>query len=211
MKRQGEDHGDDVFMTEDDARKYYEHVQNASPRRYVELLKKVKQLDVKGRYLDVGSGPGFVTGMIARQQPEASITGMDISAEMVKIANEVIEDDLRERINFVVGDACDKNTLTGLDKYDLIFSTFTMHHWPDAAKAIRNLHALLNDKGIIYIYDLKRVWWLYYIRSEKGFYKSIRAAYTKKEIDKMMNEIGISNYSVKTVTPFFMQNLIIYK
>ena len=126
MKRQGEDHGDDVFMTEDDARKYYEHVQNASPRRYVELLKEVKQLDVKGQYLDVGSGPGFVTGMIARQQPEASITGMDISAEMVKIANEVIEDNLRERINFVVGDACDENTLTGLDKYDLIFSTFTM-------------------------------------------------------------------------------------
>jgi len=211
VRRQGEDHGDDVFMTEDDARKYYEHVQNASPRRYVEFLKKVKQLDVKGQYLDVGSGPGFVTGMIARQQPEASITGMDISAEMVKIANEVVEDGLRERINFVVGDACENSTLESLGKYDMIFSTLTMHHWSDAGKAIRNLHALLNNNGMIYIYDLKRVWWLYYIRSEKGFYKSIRASYTAKEIDKMMHEIGISNYSLSTVFPYFMHNIIIRK
>lgn len=211
MKRQGEDHGDDVFMTEDDARKYFDHVKSSSPRRFGEFLKTLKKLDIKGRYLDVGAGPGVVTQMVARQHPHAEITGMDISPEMVKIANEVTGQEFKERINYVVGDACDNSTITGLGKYDLIFSTFTMHHWEDARKAFKNLYALLNTNGSIFIYDLKRVWWLSNIRSEKGFYKSIRAAYAPKELREMMKELGILDYSVKTVIPFFMQNLIIHK
>ncbi len=211
MKRLGEDHGDDVFMTGDDARKYHEHVKGSSPRRFAEFLKALKKLDVKGSYLDVGAGPGFVTGMVARQHPDAKITGMDISPEMVKIANEVIQEGYKERINYVVGDACDRSTLTGLKKYDLIFSTFTMHHWPDAKEALRNLYTLLNDNGVIYIYDLKRVWWLYYWGSESGFLKSVRASYTKKELEKMLKEIDIKDFTIKTVPPFFLQNVIIRK
>ena len=209
MKRQGDDHGDDAFMKEDDARKYFNRVTGSSPRRFGEFLKTLKKLDVKGRYLDVGAGPGVVTQMVARQHPHAEITGMDISPEMVKIANEVTGQEFKERINYVVGDACNNSTISDLGKYDLIFSTFTMHHWEDARIAIKNLYALLNTNGSIFIYDLKRVWWLYYIQSEKGFYKSIRASYTSKEIRGTLKELGISDYSVKAVFPFFIQNVII--
>jgi ubiquinone/menaquinone biosynthesis C-methylase UbiE len=209
MKRKGEEHGDDVFMSEDDARKYNERVRSSSDRRFDVFLKTCRKLDIKGRYLDVGSGPGFVTETVARQHPEATIYGIDISPAMVKIAKEAIPDEFRNRINYGVGDACDKSTLEDLGKFDLIFSTFTMHHWPNAKKALQNLYSLLNENGAIYIYDLKRVWWMYYIRSQSGFIKSIRGSYTRKELKGIMKEIGIKDFTIRTVPPFFLFNVII--
>jgi ubiquinone/menaquinone biosynthesis C-methylase UbiE len=211
MKRKAEDQGDDVFMTEEDARGYNDHVRKSSDRRFDQFLKTCRKLEIKGRYLDVGSGPGFVTELVARQHPDAQITGIDISPEMVKMASETIPDEFRNRINYVMGDACDKNTISGLGTFDLIFSTFTMHHWADATKAIRNLYDLLNENGVIYIYDLKRVWWMYYIRSKSGFIKSIRASYTKKELEQMLKEIGIKDFTIRTVPPFFLMNVIIHR
>jgi hypothetical protein len=86
-----------------------------------------------------------------------------------------------------------------------------MHHWADAAKAIRNLYGLLNENGVIYIYDLKRVWWMYYIRSKSGFIKSIRASYRKKELEQMLKGIGINDFTISTVPPFFLMNVIIHR
>lgn len=210
MKRIVEDH-QDYFFDIDNANKYLNDVKNASKARFSSFLSSLKKLDIKGRYLEIGSGPGILTQVIAKQHPDAEIIANDISPEMIKLAQQDLAEDLKTRIKYIIGDACDINSIKDLGKFDLIYSTFTLHHWDNAELAIKNLYSLLNDNGLLYLHDLKRIFLLYYIKSNSGFFNSIRAAYRPGEIKTMLNKIGIKNYEIKTIFPFFMQSIMIRK
>jgi len=210
MERIAEDH-QDYFFDINNANKYLNDAKNASKARFSNFLSSLKTLDIKGRYLEIGSGPGILTQIIAAQHPDAEIIAYDISPEMIKLAQQDLSEMLKTKITYKIGDACDINSIKDSGKFDLIYSTFTLHHWDNAELAIKNLYALLNDDGLLYIYDLKRVSWLYCIKSKNGFFNSIRAAYRPSEIKTMLHKTGITNYKIKTIFPFFMQSVVITK
>ncbi len=211
MKRIVEGHQDTFFSRIENVQAYLDNLKASPKTRYLNFLSTLKKLNIKGRYLDVGSGPGVVVKMVAEQHPEATITGIDVSEEMVKIAyNDLTQDELK-RIDYKIADACDKQTLEGIGTFDLIYSTLTMHHWEDADVAIKNLYSLLNKNGILFLYDLKRVPWLYYSCKQNGFFKSIRASFRPGELKKILQNLGIKNHQIKTIFPFFMLSVIIHK
>ena len=211
MKRIAEFNQQDCYFNLDTSKEYLNEVKSASQARYSNFISTLKRLNIKGRYLDVGCGPGMLTQEIARQHPDIEIIGNDNSVEMLKLARQELPDDLNIRIRFKEGDACNLDSIKELGKFDLIYSTFTMHHWDDAEVAIRNLYSILNNNGLLYIHDLKRVFWLYYINSDSGFFKSIRASYRPSEIKILLARIGIKNFSIKAIFPFFMQAILIRK
>ena len=212
MKRIAEKtHQDNFFSNPENARKYLENTKNSSKAKYSDFLKTIKKLNIKGNYLEVGSGPGILTQIIAKQMPDAKITAIDISKEMIEIAEQDIEQSLKDKINYHVADACNIETIKELGKFDLIYSTFTMHHWDNAEIAIKNLFSVLNQNGVLYLLDLKRVFPFYQIPSKSGFIRSIRASYVKKEIKEMLSNCNISDYQLKTLFPFFMQTILINK
>ena len=210
MKRIAENH-QDIFLTFNNANKYLNIAKNASKAKYNNFLSSLKKLDIKGRYLEIGSGPGILTQVVAAQHPNAEIIAYDVSPEMIKLAKQDLAENLKTRIEYKIGDACDVNSIKDIGKFDLIYSTFTLHHWDNAESAIKNLYSMLNDNGVLYIHDLKRVIWLYYIKLEGGFFNSIRAAYRPNEIKTMLKMIGIKNYKIQTIIPFFMQSILIKK
>ena len=210
MKRMVESH-QDYFFDIENANKYLDDAKNASKARFSNFLSALKKLDIKGRYLEIGSGPGILTQVVAIQHPKVEIIANDISPEMIKLAQQDLDKDLKKRIKYEIGNACDINSLKDLGKFNLIYSTFTLHHWDNAELAIKNLYSMLNDNGLLYIHDLRRVIWLYYIKSDSGFFKSIRAAYKPSEIKILLNKTGIKNYKIKTIFPFFMQSILIKK
>ncbi len=210
MKRIVESH-QDYFFDIENANKYLEDAKNASKARFSNFLSSLKKLDIKGRYLEIGSGPGILTQVVATQHPDAEIIANDISPEMIKLAQQDLAEDLKTRIKYKIGDACDISSIRDLGKFDLIYSTFTLHHWDNAEVAINNLYLMLNDNGLLYIHDLKRVIWLYYSKSKSGFFNSIRAAYRPGEIETMLDKIGITKSEIKTIFPFFMQSVLIRK
>ena len=202
---------EDYFIDTENAKKYLDDVKNASKTRFSNFLSSIKKLNIKGKYLEIGCGPGILTQIVAAQHPKAEITANDISLEMIKLAQQDLSEDLKTRINYKIGDACDINSIKNLGKFDLIYSTFTLHHWDNAESAIKNLYSMLNENGILYIHDLKRVFWLYHIKKQTGFFKSIRASYRPNEIREMLNKLGINKYKIKTIFPFFMQSVLIRK
>ncbi len=201
----------DYFFETEHATKYLADAKNASKARFSSFLSSLKKLDIKGRYLEVGCGPGILTQFVATQHPNAVITANDISPEMIKLAQQDLAEDLKTRITYKIGDACDINSIVDLGKFDLIYSTFTLHHWDNAELAIKNLYSMLNNDGLLFILDLKRVIWLYHIKSQSGFFMSIRAAYRPGEIKTMLNKTGIKNYKIKTIFPYFMQSILVRK
>jgi SAM-dependent methyltransferase len=176
---------------------------------YREFLRELKSLGLRGRYLEVGSGPGVLASIIAQDNPDVQITAVELSPDMVAFAREYVTGKgLQERIQFVVGDATDGELIGSLGEFDLVYSTLSMHHWQHPEKAIRNFTNVVADGGAILIYDLRRVWWLRWIPARGGFLDSVRASYLEPEIREMLQSLGVGSFEVREVFPF-MQLIVI--
>jgi SAM-dependent methyltransferase len=57
------------------------------------------------RVLDIGTGTGRAAVAAARRFPEATVAGVDISAEMIRLAGEGLDAELAGRVSFGPGDA----------------------------------------------------------------------------------------------------------
>lgn len=177
--------------------------------QYRAFLRHLKTLNVDSRYLEVGPGPGVLTVAVARENPDAQITGIELSPDMVSVARQVVERaGLANRIRFVVGDAGDGNVFASLGQFDLVYSTFSLHHWASPKRVIRNLTSALADGGVLCIHDLRRVWWLYWVPVRNGFLNSIRAAYVSRELHGMLRDLEIERYEIRNVFPFMHSILI---
>jgi len=208
FERKVEIHQEEVFEGIESARQYAEEAQK-STRRYMAFLDRLKTFGIQGRYLDVGAGPGVVAALISQDNPAVEITALELSADMVTVGQEYLQGKgLAERINYVVGDAADEAFVQSLGRFDLIYSTYTLHHWQNPRKVIDNLLSCLNDDGVLFIHDLRRVWWLYWVPSQSGFFRSIRGAYLRDEIEEMLKGINPKRYEIKYEFPFLISVII---
>ena len=106
--------------------------------------------------LDVGTGPGTLPLLIAAQSPHLSVSGVDLSAEM--IARATAAADVRATpgarpISFQVADVAD---LPFDDRsVDLVVSTISMHHWADPAAGLREVVRVLRPGARAWLYDFR--------------------------------------------------------
>lgn len=205
-------HTTEEMSTEISAQEYAK-IHGKNPRqRFGPFLKELERLRIKGRYLEIGSGPGIVAGLIAEENPEVEITGVELSPKMVAVAQEHLEQKgLGDRVRFVPGNANDGELLEKLGTFDLVYSTFSLHHWEEPVRVLRNTLPMIGKNGYLFIFDLKRVWWLYHIPVQNGFFNSIRASYLPREIGTMLKQAGASSVEVKSPFPFFWQEIMARK
>lgn len=208
FKRKVELHQEEVFEGEEAVRQYAKTAQK-STRRYMAFLERLEGLGIEGRGLDVGAGPGILTSLVAQRFPQLEITALELSPDMVSVGQEYVRSqDLQDRISFVTGDAADEEFIQSLGKFNLIFSTYTLHHWRSPRQVIDNLRRALVDDGLLYLYDLRRVWWLYWVPVKNGFFRSIRGAYVEDEIEALLQGVEPERYKIEKEFPFMYSILI---
>lgn len=177
--------------------------------RYRAFMANLERLRRPGRYLDVGAGPGVVAAMVARRWPEVKITALELSAAMCAVGRvHVARQGLEDRIEFVQGDAADPALLRSLGQFDLIYSTFSLHEWAEPRPVIDSLLLSLAEGGALYIYDLRRVWWLYPVPLKGGFFQSVRASYQGREIEAILQGYPAGWTEVKEESPFLLSVII---
>ncbi len=172
---------------------------------YGGILDRIASLAGQGRLLEVGAGPGLLAVMAAARLPEADITALDLSADMAAVAREnVRRAGLEDRIRYVVGDVADADLVPGLGRFDLVYSTFSLHHWERPADSIRNLRRVVAPGGALFIYDFRRVAWLARLPLLGGHIDSLRASLTPSELRAIMRELGVGTYTLAAspFTPF---------
>lgn len=86
---------------------------NERTRPALDLLARI-DLVAPRRIVDLGCGPGNSTGLLRERWPEASITGVDNSSDMLEAARRN-----HPGIEFVTGDIA---TWSPAERYDLVFS-----------------------------------------------------------------------------------------
>ena len=108
--------------------------------------------------LDIGCGTGLEVPAVLEKAPNAWLTGMDLSAEMLEILREKFPG---ENIQVIKGSYLTHDFVT--EKYEVILSSMTLHHLlPDQkSKLYRNLFNALKQGGVYiegdYIVDAEKM------------------------------------------------------
>ena len=111
------------------ATKYTEFAKNTKEAReeYKRLADSTSSMVKKGKLLEIGPGPGYISIEIARLLPEMEIIGLDLSDTMIEIAEQnAKEHGVSERIEFRKGDASKMPFQDCL--FDFVVSNGSLHH-----------------------------------------------------------------------------------
>lgn len=107
----------------------------------------------RGAVLDVGTGPGVLLVELARRRSDLMLTGVDLSADMVALAERNLAA-VADRASARVADVA---ALPFADEsFDLVVSSFSLHHWEEPEAAVSELARVLRPGGALVIYDFTR-------------------------------------------------------
>lgn len=151
----------------------------------------------QGLALDLGTGPGYVAVEIARGQPDLRIIGLDLAAHMVGKARRYAA--WTRMDGRALWPQADGHRLPFSDaSFDLVFSSFALHHWQDPLQVLNEMARVLRPGGRYYVSDVCREPSLVQrllayasipaislafgsYRGYGGYYESLRAGYTRAE------------------------------
>lgn len=105
------------------------------------------------KILDIGCGTGTFAKIAKESFTYAQITCLDFSKNMIDVAKEKLSN-FGHDINFLVGDFNDLNIK---DEYDVIVSSFALHHIQsdeEKRKLYKNIYSALKDKGVFFTADI---------------------------------------------------------
>ena len=107
-------------------------------------------MENKARVLDLGCGTGLELEEYFRLNPEADVTGIDLSDVMLDALRKKLPD---REIHLIVGSYFD--VPFGEKVYDAAVSVESLHHFPAEQKEAlyRKLHAALKDNGCFVLTD----------------------------------------------------------
>lgn len=148
-----------------------------------------------GKVLEVGPGPGYVGLEWLKSTKDATLTGLEISPAMIRIAERNAKEyDLAHRASYTQGNCMAMPFPNHC--YDAVFSNGSLHEWEDPILALREIHRVLKPDGVFCISDLRRdvnlltKGFLYFSARPKeirpGMLTSLSAAYTVKEVEELI-------------------------
>lgn len=113
----------------------------------------VATVPLPAKVLEVGCGPGHLTNVLA-ETPGLEVTGLDLDPQMIERAraNAARSAEIagREPV-YVVGDVA---ALPFDDAaFDVVVTTFSMHHWSDPAAGLAEIGRVLRPGGRALIWD----------------------------------------------------------
>jgi SAM-dependent methyltransferase len=106
--------------------------------------------------LDIGAGTGTGTFALLRRFPEAIVTAIDTSEEMLRHLREsATRYDLTDRIHPLRADLDDGWPTT--TKADLVWASSSMHHMADPDRVLRDIHTTLRPGGLLTVIEMDRM------------------------------------------------------
>ncbi len=158
-----------------------------------------------GNVLEIGPGPGYVGLEWLRKCPDSTLTGCEISREMIKMAEKNARDyGYESRIRYVEGN-CIQMPFPDAS-FGAVFSNGSLHEWEDPARVFNEIERVLKSGGRFCVADMRRdvnpvVKLMIYASTKPkeirpGFISSLNAAYTVDEISEVLSRTRLQNVLV---------------
>lgn len=158
-----------------------------------------------GHALEIGPGPGYLGLEWLKRTRGTTLTGVDISAEMVELARGNAEEyGLAERAKYVLADASDMPFEDKL--FNCVFSSASLHEWLDPTRVLNEVARVLKPGGSYYIADLRRcmshawrrlVWLLARPKEVRPYFMaSVDDSYRLEEVKAIVRNTLLSNSTV---------------
>jgi len=148
------------------------------------FYRTLEQEHRSGRYLEIGSGPGFQTAEVMKRLSPDEIVCVEPSRDMLDAASDyMVERGFSNTVKLVEGFVEDTTLITSLGQFDLVYSTLSMHHWGNPIFGLKNLMKALKPDGLMVIYDLRA--------PHEGRRSKVN------DIRVILAAAGIDNYTVK--------------
>jgi ubiquinone/menaquinone biosynthesis C-methylase UbiE len=107
--------------------------------------------------LEIGPGPGHLAERLLALVPDAHWTGLDIDPAMLGAARRrLARAGVGGQASLVEGDVAALPFEDGA--FDLVVSSFSAHHWPDAEAGFAELRRVLRPGRTALVYDLPATW-----------------------------------------------------
>lgn len=135
--------------------RWSKHYDNNRMSRWFQYTQKLSTgvLDLKpeSKILDVGCGTGFAVLYLASILEHGKACGIDISSGMIEKAQAAIPEYLRGKVEF--RQAAADNIRYPPAEFDHVLCTNSFHHYPDAARALAEMHRVLKPGGQLVIFE----------------------------------------------------------
>ncbi|MEM0133871.1 MAG: class I SAM-dependent methyltransferase [Thermoplasmatales archaeon] len=119
-------------------------------RYYEEIVEDLRSKNFD-RLLDVGCGNGVLLSKLAVNFPDAKLYGLDPSPHMLNRARKYVKKKgVSTRVELKEGSS---RMIPYEEKFDVIVSSFSYHHWADRDTSLVSLMSHLKDNGLIVIYE----------------------------------------------------------
>jgi ubiquinone/menaquinone biosynthesis C-methylase UbiE len=132
--------------------------------------------------LDIGCGTGQLLRRTARRFPQAHMTGIDASEDMVRVAQALVPEGALLRFVHAVAEQMPFDD----GAFDVVVTTLSFHHWEDQPMALREVRRVLSPGGTFALVDALAVGMLRgrLTRSQHGRF------YTPQVLEGMLRQAG---------------------
>ncbi|MCX6281540.1 MAG: class I SAM-dependent methyltransferase [Bacteroidetes bacterium] len=162
-----------------------------------EQMIRILPLSDKMRALEFGAGTGVLSFLLKDRFSE--ITLLDSSREMLKKAEEKIEDSERSKFRTFFLDL--ENEEYSGDPFDIIYSQMVLHHIKDTTAIFNKFYNLLKPGGILAIADL-------YLE-DGSFHDGDTSVHFGFDPEKLAEALHLQGFSKTTITPCFMMRKVL--
>jgi ubiquinone/menaquinone biosynthesis C-methylase UbiE len=155
--------------------------------------------------LDLACGPGFISCELARAVENGTVTGVDISEELVAVAHQAKASEKIENAAFSTGNVYEL-TLPE-NAFDFVYARFLFQHLEKPQLALKNILRVLKPGGILCVLDIDDNWTSFAPESD-AFVKFIRKAGAGQkrkggnrligsQLFGLLNEAGLKNVTTR--------------
>ena len=169
-------------------------------KNFVKYILEDLKLKDYSKVLEIGPGPAWISIILVKENPTISLTGLEISKDMIQIANQnVIDEKVENNIEFVYGNANDMSMFE--DKsFDAVITHDSLHHWEEPLMIFNEIARVLKLNGVLCIGDGRRdlgigakiIFHIFkqFIPKQISYYwkTSIMAGYTPSEAQDMLDQ-----------------------
>lgn len=163
----------------------------------------------KGLVLEVGVGTARIAIKLVKYNPKFSVIGIDLSPNMLKIAEKNIKEAKIEtgKITLIKADA--KKLPFKTASFDLVISHNMLHHLPNPIPMLKEVNRVVKPQGAILIRDVVRppskffakiyayLFGLKYTKKMRQmYYDSMLAAFSLEEIKEILKQSGFKDAKI---------------